>query len=304
MKKAIFTILLFSVIGFVSCKKTQVDINIKQYDEQQIQEYIKINGLTGMQRDLTGGDTSGIYYKVILPGSGQFEYTDTLTLVYTLKSVDGLYNKQDTIENHYQGFVGQINSRGLPLGLQLIIKNVLKKGGSMRVLIPSRLAFGVKGSGSGSSSTVNARIAGNQCLDYYIHSIADQKAYDDKVLANYLVANNLTGYQMTASGIYYKVLTPGTGTIPITENNTVNINYTGSLLNGFIFDSYNYSDGKGTGFDVPAVISGLQEMLKSHTTGATVSAIIPSRLAYGRAAFGTAPVNSNIRFDFTIISIR
>ena len=301
MKQAIFTILLFSVIGFVSCKKNQVDIDIKQYDEQQIQDYIKANGLTGMQRDLTGGDTSGIYYKIILPGSGQFEYKDTLSSVYTIKTFDGLFNSLDTTVNHYQGFVGHIQSSGMPLGLQLIVKNVLKKGGSMRILIPSRLAYGVKGSGSGSSSVTNARIAGNQCLDYYIHSIADQKAYDDKLLADNLVAKSLTGYQKTTSGIYYKVLTAGTGTTPITENNVVYLLYTGSLLNGTIFDSYTVAGG-GTNFDVPNVIPGLQEMLKQFTTGASVSTFIPSRLAYARSANGSIPANSNIQFDFTIVS--
>ena len=301
MKQAIFTILLFSVIGFVSCKKNQVDIDIKQYDEQQIQDYIKTNGLTGMQRDLTGGDTSGIYYKVILPGSGQFEYTDTLSSVYTIKTFDGLYNSLDTTVNHYQGFVGHIQSSGLPLGLQLIVKNVLKKGGSVRILIPSRLAYGIKGSGSGSSSVTNARIAGNQCLDYYIHSIVDQKAYDDKLLADYLAAKSLTGYQKTTSGIYYKVLTAGSGTMPITNDNVVYLYYTGLLLNGTIFDAYNIA-GTGTNFDVPNVIPGLQEMLKKFTTGTTVSTFIPSRLAYARSATGAIPANSNIQFDFSIVS--
>ena len=172
----------------------------------------------------------------------------------------------------------------------------------MRLLIPSHLAFGTKGFGSGSSSTVNTRIAGNQCLDYYIHSVSDEKAYDDKVLADYLVANSLTGYQKTTSGVYYKVIIPGTGTIPITDNTTVYINYVGYLLNGFLFDSYTLSDGIGTNFDVPAVVPGLQEMLKKFTKGASVSTFIPSRLAYGRAGTGAIPPNSNIRFDFVVVS--
>lgn len=304
MKQAIFTILFFTVLATISCKKTQVDIDIKTYDSNQIQEYITANGLTGFQRDLVGGDTSGIYYKVILSGSGpQFQYTDTVSLVYTIKSFDGLYASADTTVNHFQGFVGHISSGGLPLGLQLMIKNVLKKGGSMRILIPSRLAYGIKGLGAGSSSTANSRIAGNQCLDYYVHSIDNQKVYDNQVITNYLAANNLTGYQKTASGVFYKVLIPGTGTTPVTDNTTVNLNYYGSLLNGVAFDQYSVPNGTGVPFDVPAVIPGLREILKNHTVGASVSTFIPSGLAYGRGPVGqSGPPNSNIKFDFVIIS--
>ena len=302
MKQTIFTLLLLSLIGLMSCRKTQVEKDIKQYDQEQIESYIGANGITGMQRDITGSDTTGIYYKIILPGNGaEYKYTDSISFVYTLRSFDGLYTSLDTTTNHYSGYVGHINISAMPYGLQLMVRNVLKQGGSMRILIPSRLAYGVKGYGSGSNSTVNSKIAGNQCLDYYIHSIVDQKAYDDKLLADNLVAKSLTGYQKTTSGIYYKVLTAGTGTTPITENNVVYLLYTGSLLNGTIFDSYTVAGG-GTNFDVPNVIPGLQEMLKQFTTGASVSTFIPSRLAYARSANGSIPANSNIQFDFTIVS--
>jgi FKBP-type peptidyl-prolyl cis-trans isomerase len=201
-------------------------------------------------------------------------------------------------------YVGQITQTGLPAGLQLMVKNVLKKGGSMRLLIPSRLAYGVKGAGSGSSSTVNSKIAGNQCLDYYIHAINDQKAYDDDIMVKYIAANNLTGYQKTPLGLYYKINKAGTGTVPITDNTTVNINYVGLLLNGTTFDSYTTADNAtGTTFDIPDMIVGVREGTKSYcTTGSNVSFIIPSRLAYGKKGASTIPANSCIRFDMVVIS--
>jgi FKBP-type peptidyl-prolyl cis-trans isomerase FkpA len=305
MKQKIFTLLLLSTIGLISCRKTEVNIDIKQYDQQQIESYISTNGITGMQRDLSGGDTTGIYYKTILPGNGVgFEYTDSISFVYTIKTFDGLYNSADTIINHYSVYVGQLTKTGLPAGLQLMVKNALKKGGSMRLLIPSRLAYGVKGAGSGSSSTVNSKIAGNQCLDYYIHAIIDQKAYDDDVMVKYIAANSLTGYQKAPSGLYYKINKPGTGTVPITDNTTVNINYVGTLLNGTIFDSFaTENNATGTTFDVPDMIAGVREGVKNYcTTGSNVSFIIPSRLAYGRNGASKIPANSCIRFDMVVIS--
>lgn len=305
MKQTIFTLLLLSTIGLISCRKTEVEKDIKQYDQEQIENYISANAITGMQRDLSGGDTTGIYYKIILPGNGVgFNYTDSISFVYTMKTFDGLYNALDTIANHYSMYVGHITKTGLPAGLQLMVKNVLKRGGSMRILIPSRLAYGVKGAGSGSSSTANSKIAGNQCLDYYIHAIEDQKAYDDDLIIKYIAANNLTGYQKAPSGLYYKINKPGTGTTPITDNTTININYVGSLLNGTVFDKYaTENNATGISFDIPDMILGVQEGAKNYcTTGANVSLIMPSRLAYGKNVTGKIVANSCIRFDMVVVS--
>lgn len=304
MKQAIFTLLLLSTIGLISCRKTQVDLDIKQYDQEQIDSYISTNGITGMQRDLSGGDTTGIYYKIILPGNGVgYKYTDSISFVYTIKTFDGLYNSSDTILNHYSLYVGQITQTGLPSALQLMVKNVLKKGGSMRILIPSRLAYGVKGAGSGSSSTANTKIAGNQCLDYYIHAINDQDAYDDGVIVKYIAANSLTGYQKAPSGLYYKINKAGTGTVPITDNTVININYVGSLLNGTVFDSYVTADNaSGTSFEVPVMVLGVREGAKNYCTkGSNVSFIMPSRLGYGSGATGKIVPNSCIRFDMVVV---
>jgi FKBP-type peptidyl-prolyl cis-trans isomerase len=291
MKQTIFTFLLLSTIGLISCRKTDIEKDIKQYDQEQIQGYISTNGITGLQRDLSGGDTTGIYYKTILPGNGVgYEYTDSISFVYTVKTFDGLYNSVDTIINHYSTYVGQLTKIGLPVGLQLMVKNVLKKGGSMRLLIPSRLAYGVKGAGSG--------------LYYYIHAVNDQKAYDEDIMVKYIAANNLTGYQKAPIGLYYKIIKAGTGTVPITDNTTVNINYVGSLLNGTVFDSYaTENNATGTTFDIPDMITGVREGAKSYcTTGSNVSFIIPSRLAYGRNGATKIPANSCIRFDMVVVS--
>jgi FKBP-type peptidyl-prolyl cis-trans isomerase FkpA len=310
MKQTIFTLLLLSTLGLISCRKTEVEKDIKQFDQEQIESYISTNGLTGMQRDVTGGDTSGIYYKIILPGNGvEYKYTDSISFIYTLKSFDGLFNSLDTLANHYSGYVGHIERASqaqvpLPLssGLQLVVRNVLKKGGSIRVLIPSRLAFGVKGFGAGSNSTSNTKIAGNQCIDYYIHAIADQKAYDDEVIVKYIAANNLTGYQKAALGYYYKINTPGTGTTPITDNTVMYINYVASLLNGKTVDLY-ATGTTGTPFEVPGLIAGVREAAKKYcTTGTNISLLLPSRLAYGTGSNDRTPPISCFRFDMVVIS--
>lgn len=301
MKQKIFTILLFTTIGLISCRKNTVDPSIKQYDDEQIRSYISSNGLTGMLPD-----TSGLYYKIIQKGTGApLQYTDSVAFVYTIHSFDGKYISTDTIFNHYENFVGHIASTNLPLGLQEGIYNLLKyRGGSMRLLIPSHLAYGVNGIGSGSSSVTNANINGNQCLDYYIHTIDNEAAYDDLVIKNFLAASNLTAsYKKTASGLYYNIRTQGTGTVPITNNTTITATYTEKLLDGTIFDASN-DPTLPPSIDIPDMIAGMQEGLKNYATaGALITFIIPSTLAYGKNASTGIPPNSCVIYEIQVITV-
>lgn len=315
MKQTIFTLLLLSTIGFVSCRKTGTEPNIVQYDKTQIQNYIRDNNITGMQQDSVGGDTSGIYYKIIQSGTGNpLTYSDEISFVYTLKSFDGKYTSTDTITNQYFGYIGHISSTGLPYGLELAIINDLKySGGSMRVLIPSYLAYGVNGYGSGSINVAGSHIAGNQCLDYYVHIIdkqpdtVAQAKYDDQVIKNYLAANNLTSLYTNDGGCYYRIQTAGSGTDPITDNTTAEVEYNERLLNGTVLGGINPTADPGvdsTSFEIPSLIPGVTRMLEKHAVkGTVISMIIPSGQAYGLASPSGTPPNACLRYEFTIVDV-
>lgn len=307
MKKIIFSFLVLVVAGLFSCRKNEVEQDISQYDEEQIQAFIKTNGITGMQRD-----ASGIYYKVLKAGTGSpLQYSDSIGFVFTLRSFDGRYASTDTLSNHYTGYLGHVSQKGYPLGLQTAIYDLVKNyGGKIRLLVPSHLGYGAAGVGSGSSTTNNTRIYGNQCLDYYINVMNNQpgdnqNTYDDMVIKNYMTTNNLTGFSKTASGVYYLITRPGVGTNPITNNSTVNCYYTFQLLSGYIFDQYNVS-GSGASFEIPELIPGIRETLKSFaTTGSKMTIIMPSSLAYGANGISTqnVPGNSCVRFDVQILNV-
>jgi len=318
MKKTIFTLLLLSVI-IISCRKDKNEQTIQQYDQSQIQNYIASNGITGMIKDTSGGDTTGMYYKIINPGSGPaLAYSDKIFFVFSLRTFDGTYVSTDTIFNHYYDYVGHITSNSLPLGVQLGVINLLKHAGaSMRLLIPSRLAYGINGNGSGSSQVANNRIKGNESLDYYIHSIGptaqDQAAYDDQVIQSYIKAQNLTGYTAVQSTsvpgniYYYRILTPGTNTNdPITMNSTVIDTHSGSLLDNKLVDSaYNgtiTATDNISGFVEP----GVAEVLINHSTANTkISFILPSALGYGNVPGigGLVPPNSCLRYTWQNLTV-
>jgi FKBP-type peptidyl-prolyl cis-trans isomerase len=302
MKQTIFTFLLLTCI-LVSCRKDKYEPGIVQYDDDQIKSYIAANGLTGMVKD-----TSGIYYQVANPGSGPaIQYTDSISMVFTIKSFDGKYVSADTIANHFENFsahfLGTVSPIGLNnQGLQFAIHTLINHKGALgRLLIPSHLAYGVPGTGSGSSTLTNGRINGNQCLDYYVHIISNQDAYDQMIIRNYITTNGLTSsMKQDPSGIWYSIRTPGTGTVAITDNSTVTATYTLLMLNGTIIDSQ-YNGANEASIDIPDLIKGMQIGLKNYATaGSLMSYLIPSSLAYGKVGNGVAPPNSVIRYDIQI----
>ena len=298
MKQSLFILLFLSAITLLSCRKNRNEQDIKQFDQSQILNYISANGLTGMK---PAGDTTGIYYQVLQQGTGKaLDYPDTLSYVFTIKSFDNKFIQSDTIANHFFGYLGHVNPNGLMLGIHNLLKN---KGSSVRLLIPSHLAFGVNGTGSGSKTITTGRIAGNQCLDYYIHVIDRQDLYDDLVIRNYMKANNLTGYIKADSGYYYKVITPGNGVNPIQYYSTITTTYTGQFLNGTYFDQTYQTTS--TTLQVNGLVSGVKDALERYATGGTsISILVPSRLGYGQAGVsGSIPGGACLRFEFQITGV-
>jgi FKBP-type peptidyl-prolyl cis-trans isomerase FklB len=88
------------------------------------------------------------------------------------------------------------------------------------------------------------------------------------------------GVTTTASGLQYKVLTPGNGPKP-TASDSVTVDYEGRLLDGKVFDS-SYERGKPAVFPVNAIIAGWQEALQLMPVGSTWEIYIPANLAYGQ----------------------
>lgn len=306
MKQTIFTLLVLISIGFMSCRKDRNDPDIKQYDQTQIQNYIAANGITDMLRDTTDGDTSGIYYKIISQGRGTpLDYSDQISFVFTVRSLDGKFISLDSLNaNHFYGYLGHVSS-SLPRGLQIAIHNLIKyKGTSARVIVPSRLAYGINGYGSGSSSNANTHIAGNQSLDYYINVVSNQELYDDAIINNYIKTKGLNGFTKTADGVYVKVATPGTGVDLINLDSYITNTYSGKCLNDIVFDSTTLQGTTSSSFTVSDLVKGVQEGLTGQTAGAAVSIIIPSRFGYGTAGSGTSiSANVVLYFDFTIATV-
>jgi peptidylprolyl isomerase len=110
------------------------------------------------------------------------------------------------------------------------------------------------------------------------------------------------GVESTASGLQYKVLTKGTGTIHPGAKSKVQVHYHGTLIDGTVFDS-SVERGKTISFALNQVIAGWTEGLQLMVEGDKFRFYIPSRLAYGNRAVGKIPAGSLLIFDVELIAI-
>jgi len=86
----------------------------------------------------------------------------------------------------------------------------------------------------------------------------------------------------TSSGLAWKQLKPGTGTVHPAPADRVTVNYNGWTTNGRIFDSTDMR-GKPSSFVVGAVLPGMSEAIKLLTVGEKGRFWVPEKLAFKSA---------------------
>ncbi len=119
----------------------------------------------------------------------------------------------------------------------------------------------------------------------------------------YLAKNkSQPGVKTTADGLQYQVIAQGSGPRP-TASDTVQINYTGSFVNGQTFDS-SASHGSGpASIPLSSVFPGFREGLMLMPVGSHYKFVIPSNLAYGAEPKNGFPPNATLIFDVTLVKI-
>jgi FKBP-type peptidyl-prolyl cis-trans isomerase/thiol-disulfide isomerase/thioredoxin len=110
------------------------------------------------------------------------------------------------------------------------------------------------------------------------------------------------GMKVTASGLQYKILNEGSGPRPLPGCKVV-VHYTGTLINGKIFDS-SFENGKPSTFLINDVIPGWKEALQLMNKGSKWMLYTPASLAYGTGtARGKLPPNSTLIFELELLQI-
>ena len=119
----------------------------------------------------------------------------------------------------------------------------------------------------------------------------------------YLEKNQLEeGVKTTSSGLQYKVLNAGTGTVHPQASDRVKVHYHGTLTDGTVFDS-SVARGEPISFGLNQVIKGWTEGLQLMVVGEKTRLFIPSDLGYGNRSSGPIPAGSTLIFDVELLGI-
>jgi len=232
---------------------------------------------------------SGLKYKVTELGKGRkVEVGDKVTAHYTGRLTNGV--KFDSSKDRNQPFSFTVGAgmviRGWDEGFAL-----LNIGDKALFTIPPAIAYGERNMGT---------IPPNSTLVFEVEVIdavtpVKPKAFDVKG------KDTLT----TASGLRYILVSQGTG-VKAEAGKTVDVHYTGYLMDGKIFDS---SIERGDPISFPLgqkmVIPGWEEGIALMKVGDKIRLIIPSDLGYGaNGAGGVIPPNATLVFDVELMNVK
>jgi len=130
------------------------------------------------------------------------------------------------------------------------------------------------------------------------------QANENKKKGAEFLAKNKTNPKVktTASGLQYEVLQEGDGKTKPTAMSTVQVKYTGKLLDGTVFDSTDKNGGAPADINLGSVIKGWTEGIQLMSKGSKYRFYIPAELAYGdQGAGGAIPGGSTIIFDVELL---
>ncbi|MEZ0484773.1 FKBP-type peptidyl-prolyl cis-trans isomerase [Fibrella aquatica] len=234
-----------------------------------------------------------------------------------------------TLKNAKDSVIRDTHKEGTPLKLMLQVPPfkgsfeeglaMLGKGDSATFYVKADSLFTRAGQPfppgitKGSDIVFNVKLLNTQNEEEYNKSqqeeSAKQKSVDEKILTDYLAKNGLAGKaQKTANGVYYVITQPGTGVKP-NKGDNVQVQYTGKLMNGKVFDSSltnQQNGGKPIQFQVGVgmIIPGWEEGIMQFAKGTKGTLYIPSGMAYGQqGAPPTIPANSPLIFDIELVDV-
>jgi len=225
---------------------------------------------------------SGLASKVITPGKGTAHpaASDFVTVEYTGWSTKGVMFDSSYARPKASTFPLDRVIAGWTEGVQLMVP-----GEKRRFWIPEELAY--KGRPD--------RPQGMLVFDVELVSFeANPTSAPPDVAAPPADA------QKTKSGLAYKVIKPGTGTVHPKGSSTVTVNYTGWTTDGKMFDS-SVTKGKPISFPLNQVIPGWTEGVQLMVEGEKTRFWIPQRLAYDGQAGAPAGM---LVFDVELLSIQ
>jgi FKBP-type peptidyl-prolyl cis-trans isomerase len=232
-------------------------------------------------------EASGLITKVLTPGTGTDhpQGADKVKVNYSGWTKDGRMFDSSVVRGQPVTFGLGMVIPGWTEALKLMVV-----GEKRRLWIPANLAYGDKPMRPGAPS-------GELVFDVEVLDIIQAPKpppVPDDVKAAPATAKK------TPSGLAFRVLTPGTGTVHPDASSNVTVNYTGWTTDGNMFDS-SVTRGQPARFSLGSVIKGWTEGVQLMTKGEKARFWIPGSLAYGdKPARPGAPAGTLV-FDIELV---
>jgi len=290
---ASYTLALIGLIIFLGSCTREYD-TIETTDDAKIQQYIRANNLDVVK------DSTGFYYQIVAQGTGEnFKNTDSVLYHTTLKSLlSGTTYYTDPANGNFGtlvGYANNFNGTNIPAIRTSIL--ALKPGGTVRILLPSYLAFGKNG-----FSTIN--IPSNEVIDLTISTVPEktQAALDDRLIRDFITAKGIAGMTKGPGGVYYVINAPGAAGSPINRESTITAIYTGRFLDGTTFDSSTAADS--TSLSLTQVIPAWKKTIPLVNKGGKLRILVPSVEGYGPGGRDKIPANAILDFDIEVTAVK
>ncbi|MDB5012314.1 MAG: peptidylprolyl isomerase [Daejeonella sp.] len=130
-----------------------------------------------------------------------------------------------------------------------------------------------------------------------------QLGIDTLLIKDFVAKNAITDVkQLGTTGLYYKIIEPGTGTGIYKESSLIKANYTGRLLSGSIFDKS--TTDPFTFYLGGNVIYGWTLGVQLIRKGGKIRLFIPSAYGYKEAGSGPIPPNAVLDFDIELVDVQ
>lgn len=150
----------------------------------------------------------------------------------------------------------------------------------------------------------------NRQRQKYMQQIMARKAMESSSIADYIKKNNYEKVKPTEDSIFFLETEKGKGK-EIKEGDSIQVSYTGYLLDGSVFDKSDHGPGHTTmGLryskdpNTIRVIQGWIEVLGKMREGEKVKVLIPSALAYGARGMGPIQPFTPLVFDMEVVSVK
>ena len=233
---------------------------------------------------------SGLAYKVLSAGTGTAHPTAdaTVNVHYSGWTTDGKMFDSSVKRGEKISFPLKGVIAGWTEGVQLMVV-----GEKARFWIPGNLAYGETPRRPGAP-------AGTLVFDIELFDIREPAPAPDVPSDVAAAPEDAT---KTASGLAYKVLQAGTGTVHPTGSSKVEVHYSGWTTDGKMFDS-SVVRGEKISFPLSGVIKGWTEGVQLMVVGEKARFWIPGDLAYGETPRRPGAPAGTLVFDIELFDIQ